>query len=140
MRLLPVLLAGLVGMGLALAVRALPGGWVRYVPGSPTAAAYLVLENPGPKPLKLLGAESPVAGRVSLHTTLHGHQDPSVLSMRPVEAFDLPAKGRLELKPGGNHLMLEALKRPLKLGEKVTLVLRFSDGSRLKLELPVEMR
>ncbi|KGQ22471.2 copper chaperone PCu(A)C [Thermus filiformis] len=137
MRLLPVLLAGLVGAGLALAVRALPGGWVRYVPGSPTAAAYLVLENPGPKPLKLLGAESPVAGRISLHTTL---RDGSVLSMRSVEAFDLPAKGRLELKPGGNHLMLEALKRPLKLGEKVTLVLRFSDGSQLKLELPVEMR
>lgn len=125
------------GAGLALAVRALPGGWVRYVPGSPTAAAYLVLENPGPKPLKLLGAESPVAGRISLHTTL---RDGSVLSMRSVEAFDLPAKGRLELKPGGNHLMLEALKRPLKLGEKVTLVLRFSDGSQLKLELPVEMR
>ncbi|WP_253704782.1 copper chaperone PCu(A)C [Thermus scotoductus] len=46
----------------------------------------------------------------------------------------------MEFRPGKYHLMLEGLKRPLKAGEKVALVLRFQDGSKLKVILPVEMR
>ncbi|MER3425777.1 MAG: transporter [Thermus sp.] len=135
--LLSLLLAG----GLALAVKALPGGWIRYVSGAPAAGAFLTLENPSSKALRLIRAETPVAERVSLHIT-HMHQmgDQQVMHMYPVDSFEIPPHGRLELKPGGKHLMLEKLKRPLKVGEKIPLLLRFSDGSTLRLELPVEMR
>ena len=128
-------------MGVSLAVKALPGGWIRYVPGAATAGAFLTLENPGPRMVKLIGAESPLAERVSLHIThMHPMGDQTVMQMRPVEYFEIPPNGRLELRPGGRHLMLEGLKRPLEPGEKVPLLLRFSDGSTLRLELPVEMR
>lgn len=128
-------------MGVSLAVKALPGGWVRYVPGAATVGVYLTLENPAPRMVKLIGAESPLAGRVSFHI-LHMHPmgNQMVMHMHPVGYFEIPSNGRLALKPGGRHLMLEGLKRPLKLGEKIPLLLRFSDGSTLRLELPVEMR
>ncbi len=134
--LLSLLLAG----GMALAVRALPGGWIRYVAG-PVAGAFLTLENPSPEAVKLIGAESPVAAKVSLHITqMHRMGNQQVMEMRPVDSFEIPAQGRLELKPGGKHIMLEQLKRPLKAGEKIPLRLKFSDGSVLELELPVEVR
>ena len=129
-------------MLLALAqVEVLPG-WVRLLsPTAKTTAAYLTLVNRGDKPLRLLGAETPVAERVSLHETYHLQREgQTVMGMRPVPHLDIPPGGRVELKPGGYHLMLEGLKRPLEAGEKVELTLVFQGGLRVKVLLPVEMR
>ena len=60
------------------------------------------------------------------------------MQMREVKGYDVPAAGTFELKPGGAHLMLMDLKRPLKEGEKVPLTLKFEKGGELKLELSVE--
>jgi periplasmic copper chaperone A len=46
------------------------GAWVRAVP--PTAqmtAGYLSVHNPGPEPLVIVGAESPLFGSVEMHGT-----------------------------------------------------------------------
>ena len=40
-----------------------------------------------------------------------------VARMKPVDAVVIAPNGRLELKPGGYHLMLSGLTRPLKEGE-----------------------
>ncbi len=126
----------------ALAQARVEGGWVRLVPPVlKDTAAYLTLVNPGPKPLRLLGGETPIAQRVSIHREQREHRDGhTVLGMRPLPHLDIPPRGRLEFRPGGYHLMLEGLKRPLKPGEKVELVLLFEGGLRLKVVLPVEMR
>lgn len=127
---------------LALAqVEVLPG-WVRLLsPTAKTTAAYLTLVNQGEAPLRLLGAETPVAERVSLHETYHLQRgEQTVMGMRPLPYLDIPPKGRVELKPGGYHLMLEDLKRPLKAGERVELTLVFQGGLRVRVLLPVEMR
>ncbi len=43
-------------------------GWVRLVPPVvPDTAAYLTLENRGKTPVRLVGATTPIAQRVSLH-------------------------------------------------------------------------
>ena len=60
------------------------------------------------------------------------------MRMREVNAFDVPAGGMFELKPGGAHLMLVDLKRPLKQGDKLPLTLKLEKGGELKLELSVE--
>ncbi|HXJ08268.1 MAG TPA: copper chaperone PCu(A)C, partial [Burkholderiales bacterium] len=55
-----------------------------------------------------------------------------------VKGYDVPAKGSYELKPGGAHLMLVDIKRPLKEGDKVPLVLRFQKAGEVKVDLEVK--
>ena len=59
------------------------------------------------------------------------------MRMREVKAYDIPAKGGFELKPGGAHLMLVDLKAPLKDGSKVPMTLRFEKAGEVKVELQV---
>lgn len=129
-------------VALVLAQPVASGGWVRLVPPVVRdTAAYLTLENRGKTPLRLVGAETPVAQRVSLHQDYREQREGhAVLGMRPLPHLDIPPGGKVEFRPGRYHLMLEGLKRPLKAGEKVELTLRFADGTKLKVILPVEMR
>ena len=88
---------------------------------------------------KLVSVRSPVAGSVEIHEmTMSG----DVMKMHAVTSLDLPAGKAVELGPGGYHVMMMGLKRPLKAGDKVplTLVIEAKDGKRetLELNLPVK--
>ena len=73
-------------------------GYVRLLPpGSPNTAAFMVLKNDADKPVKLVAAASPAAGRAELHTHLHEN---GVMKMRQVESIEIPAKGEVALQPG----------------------------------------
>lgn len=128
---------------IALALVALPAWaqlsaerpWTRATPpGAKVGAGFVTLKNAGAAD-RVVGAASPVAGRVEMHVTL---REGEVMRMREVQAIEVPAGGSFELKPGGAHLMLVDLKRPLKKGETVPLTLRLEKGGELKLELAVE--
>ena len=109
--------------------------WTRATPpGAKIAAGFMRLKSAGAAD-RVVGASSAVAGRVEMHVT---SRDGDVMRMRQVESFGIPAGGTFELKPGGAHLMLVDLNRPLKQGEKVPLTLKLENGGELKLELPVE--
>jgi copper(I)-binding protein len=109
--------------------------WTRATPpGAKVGAGFMQLRNAGAAD-RVVGASSPVAGRVEMHVTL---REGEVMKMREVKSFEVPAGGSFELKPGGAHLMLLDLKRPLKKGEKVPLTLKLEKGGELKLELGVE--
>ncbi len=70
-----------------------------------------------------------------MHVHLH---DGDVMRMRPVEGYDLPARGSLELKPGVAHLMFVDIKRAFKEGEKVPVTLRFQRAGEMKAVFSVE--
>ena len=53
-------------------------------------------------------------------------------------ALELPAGKAVELKPGGYHVMLMDLKRPLAVGEKVRLELRLETRDKRLVTQPVE--
>jgi copper(I)-binding protein len=109
--------------------------WTRATPpGARTGAGFMQLKNAGAAD-RVVGASSPVAGRVEMHVTV---REGDVMKMREVKGFDVPAKGSFELKPGGAHLMLMDLKQPIKKGEKVPLTLKLEKGGELKLELVAE--
>lgn len=109
--------------------------WSRATPpGAKVGAGFMTLKNAG-NAERVVGASSPVAGRVEMHVTV---REGDVMKMREVQGFEVPARGTFELKPGGAHLMLMDLKRPLKKGEKVPLTLKLEKGGELKLELLVE--
>ena len=53
------------------------------------------------------------------------------VGMSGVKSLTVPAGGQLVLKSGGDHLMLMDLKRALKPGERLPLVLVAPDGRTL---------
>ena len=109
--------------------------WTRATPpGAKVGAGFMVLKNAGAAD-RVVGASSPVAGRVEMHITVRAGE---VMKMREVKGYDVPAGGSFELKPGGAHLMLMDLKRPIKKGDKVPLTLKLEKGGELKLELTAE--
>ena len=91
-------------------------------PGAKTAAVYFTLDNVGNTTDRLLRASTPVAGGVVLHQMA---QKDGMMVMRAVPSLEVIPGGRLELSPGGYHLMLIDLKQPLKAGEKFPLVMTF---------------
>jgi len=110
--------------------------WSRATPpGARIGVGFMQLRNSGSAAERVVGASSPVSGRVEMHVTT---REGDVMKMRQVESFEIPARGSFELKPGGAHLMLMDLQRPLKQGEKVPLTLRLEKGGELNVVLTVE--
>lgn len=106
------------------------GAWVREpVPGRSVTAAYLVVENPGSDEIQIVSAASTVAGSVELHEMVRSGD---VMKMQPVKRIAVPAGGKVELKPGGLHIMLFDLKQPLKEGDTVAFTLTTNRGWTVK--------
>ena len=59
------------------------------------------------------------------------------MKMRQVKDIPVPAGGQAKLEPGGLHVMLIDLKQPLKAGDTVPLTLRFDDGGKQLVNVPV---
>jgi len=108
--------------------------WMRATPpGAKIAAGYLIVRNAGAAD-RLISVSSPAAERVETHITA---RDGDILRMREVKGYDVPAKGMLELKPGGSHLMFVNVKAPLKEGTSVPATLKFQRAGEVKLEFQV---
>jgi hypothetical protein len=57
--------------------------------------------------------------------------------MRAVAFIAVPAHASVTLAPGGYHLMLEHVRRPLRPGERVSVSLRFAGGKAVPATLVV---
>ncbi|MEX2647958.1 MAG: copper chaperone PCu(A)C [Alphaproteobacteria bacterium] len=109
--------------------------WARATAGSArNGAAYLVVVNRASLADWLIGAESEAAERIEFHVneTVNG-----VISMHAVEAVELPRDVPVVFEPGGLHLMLKGLTRPLKQGETFDLTLRFRKAGPVVVEVVV---
>jgi copper(I)-binding protein len=106
------------------------------VPNQPTGAAYMTIENTGRNADKLIGASSPVAKSVQIHSmSMQG----DVMKMREVSDIELKPSTKTELKPGdGYHLMLIGLKQPLKPGDKFPITLNFEKAGKTEVSVWVE--
>lgn len=112
--------------------------WARAtVQGQTTAGAYMQLTSR--ERASLVGAESPVAGSVEIHEM---RMEGKVMRMRALSRLELPPGKTVELKPGGYHIMLLSLPRPLKKGEVVPIRLKveMADKSVRTLEVRAEVR
>jgi hypothetical protein len=109
--------------------------WARasIVPGRP-AVVYFTVRNTGDAPDRLVAVASPRAARAHLHETRH---EGGVMRMAPVEALTVPPRGALALAPGGTHVMLMGLARPLAEGETVPLTLTFERAGEITVEVVV---
>ncbi|NYI05486.1 copper chaperone PCu(A)C [Allostreptomyces psammosilenae] len=103
-----------------------------YVPqpaSADVAAGYLVVENAGSTPDRLVGVSSPAAT-----VTLHRGEDGAMV---PTDGFDVPAEGELAFERLGNHLMLSELAGPLREGDTVEMTLTFATSTPIEVEVPV---
>ena len=120
----------------ALAEVSIEQGYFRASPpGVKHGAAFMTLHNSGTTPVSLTRADTEAANSTELHN--HIEQD-GVMRMRQVGTIEIPAKGSVNLQPGGYHIMLMGLKAPLIEGQKATLSLEFSSGQREQLLLPIQ--
>lgn len=100
-------------------------------PGQPVGAVYMTL-----KPLtdtKLIQAESDVSNITEIHSMA---MENGVMKMKAISALPLPAGQVVKLKPGGYHIMLIDLKKPLVAGDTVNLKLSF-EGKDQVIVVPV---
>ncbi len=115
--------------------------WARPSPKmASSGAAYMIIENKGKEDDALIGAEGDVSDAVEIHEMVVDENN--VMHMKPVEGQRLviPAKGKVELKPGGYHIMLIGLKHQLKEGEVVHLTLKFEKSGEMQVDAPVKMK
>jgi copper(I)-binding protein len=96
----------------------------------------MVIKNRGDEFDRLVGVESPVAGRVEVHET---RMVDDVMRMRLLGELDLPPGDSVKLVPGGIHVMFVGLTRALLEGDSVELTLRFGTADPLVLKLPVRL-
>jgi copper(I)-binding protein len=104
--------------------------WIRpAVKGQSGTGGFMNLMSP--EGATLVGFSTPIAEIAELHEmAMQG----DVMRMRPIESLALPAGQTVGLKPGGHHLMLMGLKKPLKVGDQIplTLKLKAANGQMLK--------
>lgn len=103
-------------------------------PSIKDTSAVMTLTNTSKVAIKLTGVSGPLFKHGMLMKTVKSGQ---MLGMKTTPLLVVPAGGKLVLRHDGDHLMLMGLKRPLKVGEPVTLTLRASDGRTLTVKAAV---
>lgn len=95
--------------------------WVRATnPGQSVGAAYMTLSSA--QDVTLTKVESDLTDSVEIHSM---SMQNGVMKMRMLDTLPLVAGKPYKLAPGGFHLMLFDLKKPLNVGEQVNFVLHF---------------
>jgi len=110
------------------------GGMGKMESGA-TGAVYVTIANTGKEADALVSASSDASQTVELHEVKN---EGGVMKMRPVPRIAVPAGGKIEMKPGGYHVMLLGLKYDLKPGDKVEVMLKFERGGEVRVDAPVK--
>lgn len=105
------------------------------IPNVPNSAAFFVIKNNSDKDIAITSANSDIAEKNELHTHI---KENKMMKMMKIEKLVVPAKSSLELKSGGDHVMLMGLKKELKVGDEINLELSFSDGDKKNIKVPVK--
>ncbi len=107
--------------------------WVRAtVPAQKATGAFMRVQSAAPA--RLVGVQADVAGRAELHEMAMIGE---TMRMRRVEAIELPAGKPVNLASGGYHVMLFDLKRQVKEGENVAIILTVQDAAGKKQDVKV---
>ncbi|AXK79354.1 copper chaperone PCu(A)C [Pseudolabrys taiwanensis] len=104
--------------------------WARATPkGASVGGAYFKITNTGTAPDRLVSGSSDVAQRVEIHEM---SMDKGVMKMRELpKGLELKPGETVEFKPGGYHVMLVGLKKPLTQGEDVKATFQFEKAGKV---------
>jgi len=136
-RTLLLALAGLLVAGTAMAheysVGSLKIGhpWSRPTPaGAVAGGGFLTITNTGKEPDRLLSGATTAADRLEIHEM---SVTDGIMRMRALPDGLAIAPGQtVKLAPGGYHIMLIGLKKPLAIGDRVPARLKFEKAGEVK--------
>lgn len=127
--------------------------WARTsAAGAMMGAAYLTLTSGADDALVGVSVDASVAGMAQIHevvaadgssmssdSTMMGSDTTMAgeMKMQEVDRIDLPAGTKVELKPGGYHIMLMQLAGPLQSGATISLTLKFENAGEKTVDFPV---
>lgn len=104
-------------------------------PNAATSAVFADMMNRGTTDRTIVSATTDAAGKVELHDVI---KEGDVMKMRQIESITIPAKGKVELKPGSLHIMLFDLKKPLVEGEAIDVQVTFANGQQHTFSAPIK--
>lgn len=115
---------------------AISGAFTRaMLPKAQVAGGYLVIENKGAAPDRLIGGATMAAKVVQIHQM---KMEGDMMKMNEVEGgLEIPAGGKVELTPGGYHVMMMGVDTPFNEGECVELTLTFEKAGDVPVVLSV---
>ena len=99
------------------------------------SAAYLSIHNHSPNDDYLIDAKTNIAAMTSIHNHIN---DKGIMKMRAVKQIVIPGDGSIRLQPGGFHIMLMGLKKPLVEGDKFDLKLVFKNAGNIMCSIIVK--
>ena len=121
--------------------------WARTSPSGVTrGAAYFDITSADDDSLVAVSVSSDVAARAEIHEVVKAmdmgddemHDD--AMSMQEMDALELPAGTLVQLAPGGYHIMMIDLAKPLVVGETFDLTLDFDQAPDLTVTVEVSDR
>jgi copper(I)-binding protein len=108
--------------------------WSRAAMQGRTGVVYLTIVDHGAAD-RLTGVSSPVADKAELHESF---SEGGVSKMRPVASLALDQGKQVVLGPGGYHIMLTDLKRPLNQGDAFPVTLTFANAGQVTVQVAVQ--
>lgn len=108
--------------------------WSRPTPpGMDVGVAYFTIRNAG-RSDRLLRVSSPVAKSAELHVSAMTN---GVVKMEGLASVDVGSGAPVAFEPGGRHVMLMGLRRPLKEGDVFPLTLTFANAGQVQTSVRV---
>jgi copper(I)-binding protein len=109
--------------------------WVRAtIGGGAVSAGYATLADGSGRGDVLLGIDVVKGGRAMIHET---YVTDEIVRMRLRDKLDVPANGKVDMSPGGIHIMLVNLPAPLKAGDVFPLKLRFARQGEMSVDFQI---
>lgn len=103
-------------------------------PTAENIAVYITIRNVGSHGVSLESISSDIAESVMIHRTV---MENGMMTMQHVPELHIPSRENVKLEPGGLHIMLMGLRRPLVAGDVFRMNLSFSNGVVLRVDVPV---
>ena len=99
--------------------------WIRESTASrTTSSGYFTIDNGTDTPVALVGVSLEGVRDAQMHAVVEREGQSG---MRPLATLPIPARGSVSLAPGGAHVMLMEIVRPLRPGTSVEMTLTFDN-------------
>ena len=100
------------------------------------AVGYFTVEG-GPRDVQLVAVTSDLAQRVEMHESV---KENGVMTMKPLLSADVPAKGKLQFRQGGKHLMIWNINGAAVRAGKLPMAFVFTNNNneRILFDLPIK--
>lgn len=110
--------------------------WVRATPpGAGVTGGFMTVRNTGAKDDRLVSVTSSAVARVEIHEMRH--EDGMMRMRRLAAGVPVKAGAKLELAPGGYHLMLFGPTQPFVEGDVVVATARFEKAGNVEIAFRV---